>query len=87
MPDRQAVFSREFLDDLRHWVMTDRRTALRVLDLVTATLRDLFEGIGKPERLRYQLSGAWSRRLTAEHRIVYTVTDDVVEFHQARYHY
>ena len=85
--DRIAVFQSEFREDLRHWVETDRRVALRVLDLVEAILRDPFEGIGKPEPLKYFAAGTWSRRLTQEHRIVYLVSDKRIDFLQARYHY
>ena len=81
------MFQREFLEDLRYWVKTDRKVALRALDLVEAILRDPFTGLGKPEPLKYLASGAWSRRLTQEHRIVYLVRDDRVDFLQARYHY
>lgn len=81
------MFQREFLEDLRYWVRTDRKVALRALDLVEATLRDPFAGIGKPEPLKYLASGAWSRRLTQEHRVVYLVRDNRVDFLQARYHY
>lgn len=84
---REAVFQKEFLEDLRHWVETDRRTALRALDIVEAVLRDPFTGIAKPEPLKYLVPGAWSRRLTQEHRIVYLVRDERVDFLQARYHY
>lgn len=84
---RQAVFHPEFVDDLRYWVAEDRRVALRALDLVTAILRDPFAGPGKPEPLRYLATGAWSRRLTQEHRIVYLATADRVHFLQGRYHY
>jgi toxin YoeB len=72
---------------LRFWVDNDRRVALRALDLVEAILRDPFQGIGKPEPLKYWAAGAWSRRLTQEHRIVYVVTADRIDFLQARYHY
>lgn len=85
-PSRQAVFHPEFREDLEHWVRTDRRTALRVLRLVEEVLRDPFQGIGKPEPLKH-LGGVWSRRLTQEHRLVYRVADDRVDFLQARYHY
>lgn len=61
--------------------------ALRVLELVEAALRDPFDGIGKPEPLRFHLQGCWSRRITEEHRLVYLVRDDRVAFLQARYHY
>lgn len=81
------MFQAEFREDLRHWVETDRKMALRVLDLVEAIMTDPFSGIGKPEPLKYVASGAWSRRLTQEHRIVYLVSDTRIDFLQARYHY
>jgi toxin YoeB len=84
---REAVFQPEFREDLRYWSKTDRKTALRAFDLIEAIIRDPFEGIGKPEPLRHLLSGAWSRRLTEEHRVVYVVTKDRIDFLQARYHY
>jgi toxin YoeB len=85
--ERDAVFHREFLEDLRFWVKTDRNAALRILELVEATLRDPFQGIGKPEALKYVLAGCWSRRITQEHRLVYRVGETRVDFLQARYHY
>ena len=84
---REAVFQAEFLEDVRHWVEVDRRTALRLLDLVEAILRDPFQGIGKPEPLKYLAPDVWSRRLSQEHRIVYLVRQNQVDFLQARYHY
>lgn len=89
-PRREAVFQPEFVEDLRHWVATDRRVALRALVIVEAVLRVLrepFVGIGKPEPLKYLVPGVWSRRLTQEHRVVYLVGDDRIDFLQARYHY
>ena len=84
---REAVFDRDFLQDLRYWIATDRKTALRALEIVEAVLRDPFQGIGKPEPLKHLLAGAWSRRLTQEHRMVYLVSQGRVVFLQARYHY
>ncbi len=84
---REAVFQPEFIEDLRYWVRTDRRMALRIFDLIEAILRDPFEGIGKPEPLKHLLSGTWSRRINQEHRIVYLVRDERIDFLQARYHY
>lgn len=84
---RDAIFQPEFLEDLRYWVETDRKLALRALTIVEDILRDPFTGIGKPEPLKYLAAGAWSRRLTREHRIVYLVGDDRIDFLQARYHY
>ena len=85
--DREAVFQPEFREDLRWWVETNRITALRILSLAEAILADPFQGIGKPEPLRYQLAGVWSRRITQEHRLVYKVSGKRVDFLQARYHY
>ena len=82
-----AVFQPEFVDDLKYWVKTNRKTALRALEIVEAVQRDPFSGIGKPEPLKYLPSGTWSRRLTEEHRIVYLVSDGRIDFLQARYHY
>lgn len=89
MPDseRHAVFHPEFLEDLTHWVDTDRKVALRLLRLVRETLRDPFTGIGKPEPLRYLAPDTWSRRLSAEHRMVYLVRAECIDFLQAQYHY
>ena len=84
---RAATFHSEFREDLRYWVKSDRSTALRILDLVEAVLRDPFQGPGKPEPLRYLLAGCWSRRITQEHRLVYRVSDEGIDFLQARYHY
>ena len=85
--DRDAVFHPEFREDLRYWVEVNRKVALRAFDLIEAIMRDPFTGIGKPEPLKYLAPGAWSRRLTQEHRIVYLVSNDRIDFLQARYHY
>ena len=84
---RLAVFHPEFRDDLRCWVQTDRKIALRAFNIIEAILRDPFQGIGKPEPLKYLAEGAWSRRLTQEHRIVYLVRSNQIDFLQCRYHY
>ncbi len=85
--DREAYFAPEFLEDLRFWVETDRKIALRLLDLVEAVLRDPFTGIGKPEHLKQLPPGTWSRRLTHQDRLVYRVLDERVDFLQCRFHY
>lgn len=84
---REAVFHPEFREDLRFWAKTNRKTLLRAFDLIEAIMREPFDGIGKPEPLKYLASGAWSRRLTQEHRIVYLVGETRIDFLQARYHY
>ena len=85
--ERRAVFQPEFREDLRYWVKTDRKAALRTLELVEAVLSDPFTGIGRPEPLRFALAGCWSRRITQEHRLVYRVSEARIDFLQARYHY
>jgi toxin YoeB len=84
---REAIFQPEFREDLHYWVETDRRTALRIFKLIEAVMRDPFQGIGKPEPLKFLGSGVWSRRITQEHRLVYVVEQNRVDFIQCRYHY
>tara|TARA_B110000305_G_scaffold230432_1_gene282624 strand:- start:665 stop:937 length:273 start_codon:yes stop_codon:yes gene_type:complete len=84
---RELVFDRDFLDDLKYWISTDRKVAHKILELVEAIRRDPIKGIGKPEPLRHLGSGVWSRRITQEHRLVYIVKQDRLLFAQARYHY
>jgi len=84
---RFAVFHPEFRDDLRYWVQSDRKTALKVFNLIETILKDPLQGIGKPEPLKYLAESAWSRRLTREHRIVYLVRSNQIDFLQCRYHY
>ena len=83
----KTVFHSEFREDLRYWVKTDKKIALKILEMVEAVVRSPFEGIGKPEPLRYLGSGVWSRRISQEHRLVYVVKKDQIDFVQCRYHY
>ena len=85
--ERYLVFDIRFLEDLTFWVDTNRKTALRLLSIIEEIRRNPFEGTGKPERLKYQDANVWSRRLTQTDRIVYLVSEDRIEFLQARYHY
>ena len=85
--ERLSIFNSEFREDISYWIKADRKAALRILDIVEAILRNPFEGIGKPESLRYLGSGVWSRRITQEHRIVYVVNDEKIDFIQCKYHY
>ena len=85
--ERLAVCHPEFLEDLQRWAETDRRTAKRLLQLVQAILRKTSQGIDKPEPLKFLGPVVWSRRITQEHRCVYLIKSDRVEFFQGRYHY
>ncbi len=79
-------FLDQFREDIRHWARSDRQVAERLYDLIEAITTDPFRGIGKPEPLKGDLAGAWSRRRTDADRVVYRVHADRVEFIQARYH-
>ena len=84
---RVTVIQEECLEDLRYWVDTGRKTALRVLDLMEAVMRDPYAGLGKPEHLKHLGGNVWSRRINEADRLVYEVFTDRIEFLQARYHY
>jgi toxin YoeB len=82
-----VTFTPTALDDLRYWLKTDKRQAERVLALLEEIRRTPFEGTGKPEPLRFQLAGCWSRRIDREHRLVYQVEETEVVVIACRYHY
>ena len=84
---RETVFQTEFIEDLRYVMETDRKLAQWTFEIIETILREPFDGIGKPEPLKSLAPGCWSRRLTQEHRIVYLVREDRIDFLQARYHY
>ena len=83
----RLVWDRSAWEDYTHWQTADRRVLKRINTLIDACLRASFEGIGKPEQLKYGAQGAWSRRITDEHRLVYLVEGDDLIILQARYHY
>ncbi len=83
----RLVFDPKALEQLRYWTETDRRKATKILDLIEATLKSPFEGIGKPEPLKFELAGAWSRRIDQEHRLVYKVEKGELLVLACRYHY
>jgi toxin YoeB len=85
--ERGVDFLPKFREDLVWFIKNDRKLALRALELVEAVVADPFGGIGKPEPLRHELAGCWSRRITQEHRLVYRVTAGRIDFLQARYRY
>jgi toxin YoeB len=83
----KLVFSEHAWEDYLYWQRTDKRTVKRINNLLRDIQRTPFEGIGKPEPLKHGLAGYWSRRIDAEHRLVYTVDDEAVYIAQLRYHY
>jgi toxin YoeB len=83
----RIVFSRAAWDDYLHWQQMDRKMLERINGLIKECLRTPFAGRGKPEPLRGELSGWWSRRIDLEHRLVYRVEVDALQIAQCRYHY
>lgn len=83
----RLVFTPNGWEDYTHWLTADRAILRRINRLIDDILRDPFEGIGKPERLKHALAGAWSRRITDEHRLVCLVDGHDIVILQARFHY
>ncbi|MBF8188279.1 Txe/YoeB family addiction module toxin [Nonomuraea sp. K274] len=83
----KVAFTGRGREDYVHWQAADRQILKRINRLIEDALRDPYEGIGKPEPLKYALAGAWSRRITDEHRLVYLPANDEIIILQARYHY
>ena len=83
----RLVFTPHGWEDYTHWLVTDRATLKRINRLIDDVLRDPFNGIGKPEPLRHAFAGAWSRRISEEHRLVYLVDREDIVILQARFHY
>lgn len=83
----KLIFSEHAWEDYRYWQRTDKKVLARVNRLIWETLREPFEGSGKPEPLKHGLAGYWSRRINAEHRMVYKVTDQALLIAQLHYHY
>lgn len=81
------VFAPQAWDDYQYWQSTDRTILKRINRLIAEACRTPYDGIGKPEPLKYGLAGAWSRRVTEEHRLVYRIVGENLEVIQLRYHY
>lgn len=81
------LFSPHAWEDYQHWQKTDKKMTRRINELIQATARSPYEGMGKPEPLKHTLSGFWSRRINDEHRMVYRVTGNNLEIAQLRFHY
>jgi toxin YoeB len=84
---RSVHFDPGAWEDFVFWLASDRKTARRIVRLIAEIQRDPFSGIGKPEPLKGELSGYWSRRIDDQHRLVYRADDDEVKVLTARYHY
>jgi toxin YoeB len=84
---RDVIFKGSSFDDFNHWATKDKKIFGRIVKLVEEVRRTPFEGSGKPEPLKHQLKGFWSRRITSEHRLVYKATDITIEIISCKYHY
>lgn len=81
------IFSSKAWDDYLYWQQMDKKTIKRINDLIKDIKREPFSGIGKPEPLKHNLTGFWSRRITGEHRLVYRILDKGLEIAACRFHY
>lgn len=84
---RNITFEREAFEQFNTWATEDRKVYAKLVQLVDDILRNPFQGLGKPEPLRHNLKGCWSRRITDEHRLVYRVTDDSIVILSCKFHY
>lgn len=84
---RTLQFDNEAFDDFMNWLIEDKKVYLKIIKLLKEVRRTPFEGEGKPEPLKHNLSGFWSRRITQEHRLVYEVTDEIIKIVSVKDHY
>ena len=83
----KTIFAEQAWEDYLHWQETDKKVIQRIHALIKDAQRSPFAGIGKPDPLRHALAGYWSRRITAEHRMIYKLHDGMLLIAQLRYHY
>jgi len=83
----RLIFSEKAWDDYLYWQQNDKQIVRKINQLIKDIKRDSFEGIGKPEPLKHELSGFWSRRITDEHRLVYQVDGGGLSIVSCRFHY
>jgi len=83
----KLIFTEKAWEDYLYWQKTNKQIVKKINQLIKEIEREPFSGMGKPEPLRYDLSGFWSRRITDEHRIVYKVDDDYISIVSCRFHY
>ncbi len=84
---KRIVFSKNAWEDYTYWAEQDKKMLRKINKLIKEIQRSPFEGTGKPEPLKYDLAGLWSRRIDREHRLVYEVADDELRIYGCRYHY
>lgn len=84
---KKVAFEPEAFEQLGQWATEDKKVFKKILELIRDIQRESFSGIGKPEPLKYELEGYWSRRITDEHRLVYKVEEDLLTILSCKYHY
>ncbi len=83
----KILFSKNSWEDYTSWLIEDKKMLKKINELIKDIQHTPFEGKGKPEHLKYDLSGFWSRRIDREHRLVYQVKDDTIIIYACKYHY
>lgn len=84
----EIIFSPSAIEDLNYWKQThDKKTLQKIRTLIESIQNDPFKGIGKPEPLKHEMKGMWSRRITREHRLIYEVTSSTIVIHALKEHY
>ena len=83
----KIIFSEESFADYQLWALEDKKLYKKINELIKDIIRSPFSGIGKPEPLKHELSGYWSRRINEEHRLVYKITDNSLLIASCKYHY
>lgn len=84
---RRISFEVNAFNDFNNWAKTDKKNYKRIVELIKDTIRSPFSGIGKPEALKHELKGYWSRRINNEDRLVYKITEDEIIIISCKYHY
>ncbi|NJO17007.1 MAG: Txe/YoeB family addiction module toxin [Thioploca sp.] len=84
---RKVAFLPVAFEDFTQWTRENKKIYTKIIELIKYIQRDPFSGIGKPEPLKHQLTGLWSRRITDEHRLIYQVTDDEIIIVSCKFHY
>jgi toxin YoeB len=84
---RKVAFLARAFDEFNQWAVQDKKIYSKIVSLIKDVNRDPFAGLGKPEPLKHELSGLWSRRITDEHRLVYRVTDEEIVVVSCKFHY
>ena len=84
---RDIIFKGTAFDDFNEWNKSDKKTFNKLVKLIEETRRNPFTGTGKPEPLRHQFAGCWSRRINDQHRLIYIVTYDSIDIVSCRFHY